>query len=203
MILESLGLGPVRYHHGWRDSARLDAGAVREIALAASDDGHVVLMLYPGDSIAQVREFYDDVDRERFLSLARSGWRIRTNLHFAFIQKNMYWPEARVNLACYLSFWSEKSAIIQKWDREYFEEVFTALKAVGQLSQRGVDELRRLFVTSNRNSLNLCPGLELLYRWPTDEASRLDAAGLFMTSLRARLIEAFSSWKQPLPLLPA
>jgi hypothetical protein len=198
-ILESLDLGPVRHHHGWQDSARLKSGAVREIALVPARDCHIVLMLYPGDSIVQAREFFDGVSADRFLELPARGWSVRPNLHFAFIQTNLYWPRAQVPLEKYLAFWAGKSAIIQKWDRGHFEEVFERLLSVGQLLRQDVDELRKIYTDSSRNSLNLCPGFELLYRWPADGAATLESQGLFAPAVREKIVEAFNSWGQCFP----
>ena len=169
---------------------------MREVALVPNADGMIVLKLYPGDSVSQAREFYADVNADRFLGLERLGWKIRPNLHFAFIQKNMYWPKAQRSLARYLAFWSEKSAMIQKWDREYFAELFDRLKLARQLLDEDVIELHTIFLESGRKSLNLCPGFELLYEWTLSEAVTLDAAGAFAARVRDTLHEAFQAWGQ-------
>ena len=198
-ILDSLNLGPVRHHHGWQDSARLDTGAVREIALVPTRDSRVVLMLYPGDSIAQAREFFDGVSADRFLELPRRAWSVRPNLHFAFIQTNLYWPKAVIPLGKYLEFWAAKSAIIQKWDREYFEEIFGRLLSVRQLLPEDVEKLRAIYTDSTRNSLNLCPGFEVLYHWPVDEATKMDGEDRFASAVGEKIAEAFRTWGQFFP----
>jgi hypothetical protein len=199
MILESLKLGPVRHHHGWQDSARLDTGAAREVALVPKSEGRVVLMLYPGDSVAQAREFFDGVSADRFLELPKRGCSVRPNLHFAFIQTNLYWSKAEVPLEKYLSLWSSKRAIIQKWSREHFGLLFERLLSVRQIRPEDVIELRRIYIDSARNSLNLCPGFEVLFSWPVVEATTMDQEGRFASTVRERIVEAFDTWGQSVP----
>lgn len=197
-VLESIGLGAVIRHRGWEDSARLGTGAVREIALVPEADGKVVLKLYPGDSVEQARDFFAGVNINHFLSLQQNGWSLRPNLHFAHIQKNVYWASVGLPLSRYLSWWQERPVLIKKWEREHFELLFDKLKSARQLSETDLLELRRLFTDSSRNSLNLCPGVEVFYRWSLGDADEADANAAFADTVREQIRTAFRTWEQVL-----
>jgi hypothetical protein len=199
------GIGPA-------DGDRLDLGP--EVArfgyLVYNSEKHfVALRLYPADTIAQAQKFYTPRHVEGTLRLRDlDRWSVDPNLHLAFMNKNLVWTQVGITLAEYLHLWLERMPRHgQTAARDQEKSGFTA--AFNELvnSRLASDELDRTafaqhFVTANRITMNICPGVFAEYRWPLTEAEKLDSQGRFSSEVRVRLLEALAAWGQTLPTQP-
>ena len=76
-------------------------------AEATGGGWHIVLGLYPCDTVTQARHFYDGLNPSALASLC-DEWTCATNLHFAFMQQNLVWATPQVPIADYVDFWLER-----------------------------------------------------------------------------------------------
>lgn len=163
-------------------------------AEAAGGGWHIVLALYPGDTITQARHFFDGLNRSALRSLC-DEWTCATNLHFAFMQQNLVWASPQVSIAEYIDFWMEHR---ERWLRQVkereFSELLDTLQEVGQLDDRDIEQFKIEFYETRRSTVNVCPGLKLQYRWPAKEATRLDEAGMLVKKIDRRVWQAARVW---------
>jgi len=163
-------------------------------AEATGGGWHIVLGLYPGDTVTQARHFYDGLNPSALASLC-DEWTCATNLHFAFMQQNLVWATPQVPIAEYVDFWLEHR---HQWLRQVkqpdFGELLDILQQAGQIDERDIEQFKKEFFDTRRSTVNVCPGLKLQYRWPAKEAMRLDEAGLLAKKIDRRVWQAARVW---------
>lgn len=210
-ILELLGsenpeIAPVVRRTGSAEPLQLKDGPVRLIWLQSLADGeseevaHIELQLWPGDTIAQARSLYDQLDMQAFLKLTSHGWRLEPNPHFAFMASNLCWwtPPAGLGLSKYLQYWmSNRDRIhqLQRGDDDFAADL-AWLQKDGILSSEGLRDFHEHFTSTRRKTANLCPGLSLGRKWDLEDAARLDIDGQFVTAVQAELLRALETWGQ-------
>ena len=196
-ILREVAPEHVEPHGRWMDHITVDLRAARMIGLSMKDqdsDPEIVLALHPGDTVSQARALYRSLDREASRALP-SEWKCRPNLHFAHLNRHVFWTQARPDLDRYLSFWQENE---QQWVRqvkeEHFEELLGMLEAHGFINETDRENFDEYFLQTNRSSVNVCPGMSMQFRWPLEDASRMDDQGVLKDEVAARVTEAVAVW---------
>jgi hypothetical protein len=206
-IMEAIAPGHVDYHRGWKHGIVLPSGAVREIYLypevRKDSDWQILLGMYACDTVAQSREFFGNVKSSKFLGLVNGGWTITPNMHFAFMSTNLVWVKPSLGAENYFKFWLENQNRIRQERRDVteFHSFFESLKGEGLIADEDMPKLDDKFTQTKRNSINVCPGLSISFRWTRDEACELDAKGEFVDAVRSRIEEALSTWDQTLPVV--
>jgi hypothetical protein len=165
---------------------------------------HIVLSLYPADTVGQARAFYRRIDAGRLGELEDTGWSIRTNLHFTFMSTGVCGTEMRPEWREYVAYWAENQGEIgQEVVRAdgSAEERAPALteklrkwRSLGFIADSEIAEIDQRFTRTNRSHINIAPGLRLEFRWSLQEAARLDDEGAFRAEIERRLEEALSVW---------
>lgn len=203
-IMEQLAPDRVGYHRGFKDYIKLPAGAAKQAFfypwLDEQGQCQIALEFYPGDTIRQAHEFFENVKKDEFFALANKGWSISPNMHFAFVSSNLAATKTGLSNVDYFDYWiSRKDSIRQiQRDTKGFENYFQALLDDLILLPEDRPNLQRIFTDTKRHFLNPCPGFRVSYSWPIDEASRLDSQGAFIQMFKTKLNEALSSWNQRL-----
>ncbi len=207
-ILEDLRIGPVEPHRGWHTEIVLSSGAARRIALfprmGQEGEWDIILSINPGDTMAQAREFFETVQRDEFLSLTGRGWWLANNLHFSFGAKNLVWPSTQLDSKDYLDYWrSHKDQIRQHArGRSQFQDLFNAFFKDKLVTLEDLPAFDVQFTQTQRNSINVCPGWSLEFKWSKPEAAALDKRGDMIEAVRTKIEEAFGTWAQALPRGP-
>lgn len=194
-ILEELAPGNVRYHKGFADYISMESGAARRVFLYPGK-GAILLGFWPGDTVAQSREFFAAVKTDSFLQLAQSGWIIEPNLHFAYRADNLVRTRSKLSLQEYCEFWKHNQDKIRQFKRNEFEKLFQELRNEGLISDENMSELTKQFLESKRDRVNVCPGFELTFKWLMNSAERIDAMGNFSHEVKVKMQEAMHSWGQ-------
>jgi len=201
-ILESLSSGAIEHQRGYEDYIPLSSGPSRKAFLypkvSGAGDWDVILAIYPGDTVSQAREMFERLRKDDLLSLVARGWNIVPNLHFAHIQKHLHWCEPQLSLNEYITFWLKNRDKIRQFQRNEFQSLFQMLLGAKLISEADLGELNRHFTETNRNSLNLCPGLALHCSWPKGRAVDLDTVDSFKGEVRSQIVEALALWGQSL-----
>jgi hypothetical protein len=147
---------------------------------------------------------YDGLQANRLLGLLSEGWDVRPNFHLAFRADNLHpYPHVRMSLRDYLVFWKQNPKMIRQYpivretqSKLFFGNSIGDWKHEGLVSIEDVGEVERVTLNSRRKTINVCPGLNLFYRWPLARALQLDEERRFVGDARAKLQQAFSCWGQ-------
>ncbi|EZP77673.1 hypothetical protein H839_08569 [Parageobacillus genomosp. 1] len=198
-IMEDLNLGPVDYHKSWKNYILVDYGPVKQIAVAPNfkDDGEwsIELEFYAGDTMNQARTFFNNVDVDELLALEHKGWSLEPNFHFAFQGTNLLYPTTRVGIRDYIEFWKDKE--IKQLNKAKINEYQLFINELIQHNMMTPDDknkLVELFDNTERQTLNVCPGLYFGYRWSKSEAIKLDSAGQLTDAIKEKIQEATRTW---------
>lgn len=136
-----------------------------------------IIDLWPADTTNQAKEFYTHSALEKINDLINSGWNIGSNLHLAFMSSNLVWLAPRINPFDYINFWQNKKQMIRQYRRENFQELYDFLSSNGMLKDTELEDVHDHFDKTNRNHINLCPGLQITYKMPIDDALKYESMG--------------------------
>jgi len=199
-LMENSKLGPVDYHRGWHYYIELSNGAAKEIALYPETlpdrDWEIRLALYPGDTINQARHFYSQLKLDKVLQLPNTGWRIRPNFHFAFRSSNLVWTSVSCPLDRYLEFWliRVKANQLGQVHRKDWDSLLKELANAGMLSRNDDVQIKERIIDTRMDRINICPGVEFLFRWSQVDAIDLDNKSAFLPSFVQRVKECTGTW---------
>lgn len=200
-LMEDSKLGPVDYHRGWHHYIELTDGAAKQIALYphTPPDGkwEICLALYPGATINQARHFYSHLKLDEVLRLPDAGWQARPNFHFAFRSSNLVYTAVSCSLKAYLEFWVNqvKANALGQVQRKDWDTLFKTLAKAGMLSDQDDVQIREKIVNTRMDRINVCPEVELLFRWSHVDAIDLDNKGAFLSSFVKRVKECTETWQ--------
>jgi len=96
----------------------------------------------------------------------------------------------------YFDYWP--SEVIRQVRREDngFEDLSQRLRAHGLIDARDQRNIKKDFIETKRDSVNVCPGFQLIFAWRRAAANRLDRDQRFVEAVRARANEALGTWGQ-------
>jgi hypothetical protein len=203
-ILEDIAPGRVRPYRNLFTVIALDSGAMRRIGLAPKTDAKgawdIQLVMYPGDTIEQARDFFTHVRSDAFLSLQKRGWKINPNLHFSFMSRHLHWANTSLPLKQYVEFWQSGTRPIQQTKRDVtdFRQLFNELMEARLITAQDVQKLETHFSDTDRQTINVCPGIGLAFQWSREEACALDFKSHFCSVVEGKIHEALATWGQPL-----
>lgn len=204
-IMEEVKPGAVKNQRGWSHYIEVNNNVIWMIGLNANsqtnEDWTIRLEFYPGDTVNQARDFYKQVEMQKLLALGKnSHWFVGPNLHFAHMQRHLHWATASLPIIEYLEYWSkhqDKIAQYKKIDGG-FQAVISWLTSEHLIGKVDVEAIRKHFVETNRNSINVNPGIKMIYTWMKDEAIELDDKGVFAEEATRVIESALSSWGEKL-----
>lgn len=199
-IMAELNLGPIDYHKSWKNYILVDYGPVKQIAVAPNikNDGEwaIELEFYAGDTMNQARTFFNRVDVEELLALEHKGWRLEPNFHFAFQGTNLFYPTTRAGIRDYIEFWKvRKIKQLNKSNMDEYQSFIDELIRQNMMTPDDKHKLADLFDKTERQTLNVCPGLYFGYQWPKTEAIKLDSAGQLTDAIKEKIQEAARTWE--------
>jgi len=206
-ILEEIAPDRVRYHKGWawfielgqHQPARM-AALVPRVRKAHSS---LELTFAPGDTMSQAKRLYKKLDRRRLEELIQSGWVVTTNFHMSFMAKNLVSTDVQMDVLEYVEYWGKHRGDLAQVQRDNFDAFFNKLVDDGLATLHDRTEFDRRFTNTERQTINVCPGLTISRRWSLDDARDLDDAGQLVPTVRSALMEALSAWGGSLPELTA
>lgn len=201
-IMEQIAPGRVEHQRGYKDFIRVSAGPAQRVFLYAKIGEHrewaIVLEIHPGDTTNQARQFFNNVNRDEFLSLRHKGWSILPNLHFSFMATHLHWATPELLLEEYVEFWQRNKHRIKGEQRDStgFQVLFSKLRSDGLISKGDVIELEKLFTQTKRVTVNICPGFSVRFQWTKAQASEFDREQRFTEAVQGRITEAMTTWGQ-------
>ncbi|WP_353892465.1 hypothetical protein PRVXH_001811 [Proteinivorax hydrogeniformans] len=201
-IMKETELGVVDYHRGWHHYIHLDnKPGVKEVAVHASvlenNGWSINLLIYPGDTMSQSRDFYSTLSVDKVLDLANK-WEVLPNFHFAFRSSNLLWTSVSASLYSYLTFWKNEvlNNNLKQRNRTDWGEYFNLLEKNKMLNDNDLTAINEKIIKTKMQKLNICPGVAFKYTWSKEEAIGIDnkSPGAFKSELLRRIKEVLSTW---------
>lgn len=197
-IMEELYPGKIEHHRGWKDSIRLEERSIKEIALSPNinkdGDWEILLEMYPGDTMNQAREFHRTVDVKRLLKLRESGWEVAPHMHFSFRASNLVWSNVGISLEEYLAYWKKESATLNQVKRADFQKLFGKYEKLQLILKEDKDKLEKEFLGTKRQTVNICPGVKMKYKWSKLKATAFDDKKLFVNEVKSHIDSGLGTW---------
>ncbi len=190
----------------WHGSSQIikvdDAQAFKQIWLEVDKNEHqglwhITLKLWPGDTMAQAREFWNMVNTNMLFALEEKGWKLKPNLHFSYRQTHLVWATTTLSVNDYIEFWRShrQERIVSFYpDARSFLHHWERLIENGQISPADVEPLERKSTQTKRDRISMSPGLGVCYTWPAKKAVELDRSRIFTDEVKKKIREATETW---------
>jgi hypothetical protein len=204
-ILEAIAPGRVAWARGWSawymkltpaDSPTKMCGLYpRQTGEGAWS---IQLTMYPGDVMTAAREFYkylSDSATEQFLNLQNTKWAITPNFHLGFIRTGLGHRRGLLPIEQYLTYW--RGRLIQQIfpdEQGRFQPALQPFTHDGLIGETDVEDICSQAAKLGATNLNVCPGVEVLFRWPLADAVAIDKTGGMVGEVRTRANEAIVTW---------
>jgi hypothetical protein len=185
-------------HRGWNHYIAFDNEAVKQIALYPLCDGEIWsidLLLYPGDTLNQARRLYDNMQKDRLYMLLDLGWDIKPNMHFSFRASNLVWTHVAIDIKQYIDYWMRDKCALKQLNRDEFASYFSNLERDGIISLDDWEYINSKIINTKMKNINVCPGIELSYKWTKKKAIDLDNSNKFIAEFKDKLFEAIKTWE--------
>lgn len=189
-VLEKLEIGPIT--SGDRPYATFEDSELKKIVKRVyleidAEEQFLVLSCYPGDTTTQAKNFYKNLDIGVLSKLIDEGWELKPLPHFSYIGTHLVFsnPQGdRKEPLNYFKYWKDNIEAICQYRESEFDELFKKLKKDKIITANDEEELKKEFVETNRDHINLVPGVKLFYKFPLKEAVKLDEEARFITQLK-------------------
>jgi hypothetical protein len=199
-ILETIAPGRVRYSEGSGVYYILlpPGGAALWVYLALWDDDSIGVRIYPGNIMSQARKFFERARKQEFFELESKGWEIQPNLYFGYRDWSRLAYGNKLSGEQYFDYWaSDEIRQVHRKDNG-FEDFSQQLHAHRLINAKDQSNIKKDFIETKRDFMNVCPGFELIFSWRRAEANRLDRDHQFVEAVRDRANEALRTWGQTL-----
>jgi len=156
-------------------------------------DGALQIELYVGDTMSQARDFYgSEITLKRLNNL--KNWRLRCNFHVSFIQKNLVWFKSAVTVDQYIRFWVDNPKKIYQCGREDIADLLRNL-VEQKIIVYGDDKIKEMednFFKTNRLTLNICPGLGIIFPMSLTDVAKKDQSSELENLISEKIKEGLS-----------
>lgn len=180
-LLKSISLDEnnVKYHRGWGFYIHTPYSQIQEIGLilgTKENEWWLELSLYFGDSQRQAKSFFNSNPDINHLN--KDEWGIYPNFHVSFMTSNLVWFHSN-DINHYLQFWMKNANKIYQHKRDDIPEYIKWLvdEKVILATKEVKERLDEKFYNTAMQSLNICPGLGLIYSFTSSKAEELDKEG--------------------------
>lgn len=168
---------------------------------ATEVDGSVSALrqhVWPGDTVVQARALLDVVDVARLGDLAHAGWIVRPNLHFSFMAKHLVWADSRLGVSDYLELFSSGQEPFGQMPSApaSLEPLLEHWVEIGLMRSADREDVRKHFVETNRETVNVIPGLSVHRDWPLEEIIALENESRLESECVRLVNEALACWGQ-------
>ena len=171
----------VKCHHGRSLSYYIQTPyrEVERICLGLSGEGNessITFGLCFGDSQRQASSFYKS--NPNISHLQNTKWRVFPNFHVAFMTSNLVRFESD-DSEHYLQFWKDNVEEIHQQKKEDVPKYLQWLvdEKVINRPKEAEEKLKKMFYDTAMQTLNICPGFEINFKFNISEAEELDKSG--------------------------
>lgn len=207
-LLEEIGQEEQVEHNAPDYTLELEGKPARALYLGPRLEGEkgdsIRVAVHPADLTKQARAFYDVVDRDGVMRLAHGEtWEVGTNLHLSYRGNHLVYSSKKLDPGAYIDYWQDHRDLIGQasGDDTTMKAPVDRLLEDGLLTEEDVEQFRKEFLETNRNHVNINPGINFQHRWPLEEARQLDDRGQFTVEFRETVNPVLGLWGQSLPNL--
>ncbi len=195
-------LGKAVYSTESKELGRRDlsgTGKVARVYLGCSlDQSKVCLRMWPGDTLAQARDFYaDPAAVKAVLALLSNGRLVRPNFHWGFMSTGYAWVETPAVVEDYCTFWVNHIGETRELPRSDWETYWKRLSSARIVDPAGKLKFDTDFTASERMKAHPRPGLACEFAWPLLEAQKMDTKGIFIEAVRVRINQMLAALRAP------
>lgn len=169
----------------------------------AGEVTHITGGVWPGDLVTQARPFYGQLDRDGLIALQENEapWDVAPNLHLSYRGDHLIYSSSERTLEPYLDYWLDRRHMIRRVEgAAEMRNMVYQLYEDGWLADEDLEAFEQKFELTNRNYVDVCPGVRIETEWPIEEARRLDdGEGQFVEEVRERFEAVLGLWGQQLP----
>ncbi|KXS32679.1 MAG: hypothetical protein AWT59_1206 [Candidatus Gallionella acididurans] len=159
----------------------------------------VCLSMWPGDTLTQSRALYGDrCAVDAVLALRSAGWHVMSNFHWGFMATGYAWANTPLPVEKYCDYWVNEIGATRELSRSEWETYWAKLESAKIVEADDKKEFDAHFTGTQRPKAHPRPGLGCEYKWPLEEAQRLDAHGKFVEKVRERLNQMLTALHEPL-----
>ncbi len=196
----------VDYHKGWTYYIKSDLPDIAKVGIEIGFDQDKLkglwLSLYFGDTSSQAKSFYNrKIDYSKIEHLINEGWKCDPNFHLSHIRLGLVWlktPEG--SMQDYYSFWKENVNRIDQYGKEEIRTLLSELDRLKLIILKN-DELDTQIFKTNRDRINVCPGLGLSYEYPAEKAKALDSMDNLIDDIKERIREGLGILETPIKFI--
>jgi hypothetical protein len=200
VILETIAPGTVKYWPSGRDYyiELPRGGGAWWVYLRRWEGGCIAICIYPGNNMSQARAFFKRTVKQEFLDLVRNGWKIQPSLALNYRSGFLQTHGNKLSVEQYFDFWASEEIRQIRREGNGFEDFSQHLHAHRLINATDQRKIKREFIESKRDFMNVCPGFELIFAWRRAVANRLDRDKRLVEAVRDRANEALRTWGQTL-----
>ncbi len=183
---------------GWRDTAGTKKIFMAWLGLS-TDESHVCLRMFPGDTLGQSREFYGDAASVAdVLALRGDNWSIEPNFHWGFMATGYAWTKTPLPVDQYCEYWVREMPRTREINRSDWEAYWKTLEAAKIVDPSEKAKFDAEFSNTQRQKAHPRPGLGCEYRWLLKEAKAIDDLGdKFIETVRGRVNQLLVALRAP------
>ena len=167
------------------------------IYLYPSDNtAHLELCVWPANTVRQARDFYKNVNKDRFLNLCNRGWHIGSHLVFSHIQNHLVWAECKLNIEHYFDYFHNAQNLIGQHEvqKDILLPLLDGLESNQLINSNNRSDIDKEFFETERTRVNLIPGFEVWRRWSLEEVIKLEKKEELERHIVDSLIPVITTW---------
>ena len=113
------------------------------------------------------------------------GFIVQPNFHFSFMSTGLAWfSTTKMNVTDYIQYW--KDNVPSQLKRENFSDYYTCLKSANVIDPDD-EAVNKKITNTDRQRINVCPGILFGYKWKLEDAVHLDNEGKFADDCRNKI----------------
>jgi hypothetical protein len=182
----------VQYHKNWGHYIKTSFKQIQQVGLIIGTDEKtwwLELSLYFGDSQIQAQSFYRS---NPDFSKLKTGY-YRPNFHVSFASSNLVWfhsPDKKK----FVDFWVKNVSEIYQHSKKDIPTFLKKLEKnkVIQIDSVTDENLKKKFYDTEMQTLNICPGIGVVFEFDSITAEKLDLNGEFVKTLKDKIQEGLS-----------
>lgn len=156
------------------------------------------ISFWPADTVTQARKFFSALQKDDFLGLTERGWHMRPNLHFSYIGTHLVWTEAQkpATMNEYLAYFESGDYGQSEVDAEKLKARFDNWVNRRFASSNSWNEIEERFINTEREKINIIPGIDIHREWSLKEILELEKSGNLVNYLISQIDVALQTWGQ-------
>jgi len=200
-ILEELSLGEVFAEvdpHFHIEDPEVKKFVQRICLKVDKNEENLKVFCYPADTTGQAKEFYKLIDENIINRMEEKGWSLDTVLHFSYMGTQLVYAandnEGTKDPLSYIKYWKKahENGEIRQFKEKEFADLVEKLIEEKMISRLEEEKIQKEFVDTNRDHINLAPGVKFSYDIPLEKAIKWDEEDKLVSKIKKRCDDIFN-----------